>query len=94
MKKTKTAKIIAIILSLFLLLSIGTGIFDFIRVYSAEKPIFTMPITADDGGSGTYYGLGYQIEIKGNFMPEDPIPGVKYVKYSVLGITIEEIAFE
>ena len=47
-----------------------------------------------DGGSGKYYGLGYQIEIKGNFMPEDPIPGIKYVQYSILGIPIKEIHFE
>ena len=59
-----------------------------------EKPIFTIPLTTDDGGSGTYYGLGYQIELKGNFMPEDPILGIKYVKYSILGITVEEIDFE
>ncbi|MFI3227729.1 MAG: hypothetical protein R3Y09_10045 [Clostridia bacterium] len=94
MKKRKIINKIAITLSLFLFLSIATGIFDYFRVYSAEKPIFTIPVTADDGGSGTYYGLGYQIEIKGNFMPEDPISGVKYVEYAVLGIPIEEIVFE
>ena len=94
MKKKKTITAIGIILTLLLLLSISTGIFDYFRVYSAEKPIFKISVTADDGGSGIYYGLGYQIEITGNFMPADPIPGIKYVKYSILGIPIEEIAFE
>ena len=93
MKKKKTIKIVGIILGLLLIFSIGTGTFDYFRVYSAEKPIFTIPLTTDDGGSGTYYRLGYQIELKRNFMPEDPIPGIKYVKYSILGITVEEIAF-
>ncbi len=94
MKKKKTIRIVGIILGVLLLLSVGSGTFDYFRVYSAEKPIFTIAVTADNGGTGTYYGLGYQIEIKGNFMPEDPIAGIKYVKYSVLGTSIEEIVFE
>lgn len=94
MKKKKTIKAVGIILGLLLVLSIGTGTIDYFRVHNAEKPIFTIPITADDGGSGIYYGLGYQIEIKGNFMPEDPTSGIKYVEYSILGITTKEIVFE
>ena len=94
MKKKKTIKVLVAILGLLLLLSIGSGTFDYFRIYSAEKPIFTIPVTSDDGGSGTYYGLGYQIEIKGNFMPDDPIYGIKYAKYSILGIPIEDIVFE
>ncbi|WP_249028827.1 hypothetical protein [Tannockella kyphosi] len=94
MNTKKTIKIVGVMLGFLLILSIRTGIFDYFRVYSAEKPIFTIPVTADDGGSGTYYGLGYQIEIKGNFMPEEPIPGIKYVEYSILGIPVKEIAFE
>lgn len=94
MKKNKAIKITGIILGLLLFLSISTGIFDFLRVNSARKPIFTIAITGDDGGSGTYYGLGYKIELDGNFMPEDNSPGIKYVNYSVLGITSTEIIFK
>ncbi len=92
--KKKVIKVVAIILAVLILAIVGTGVFDYFRVRRAEKPIFTIPITADDGGTGTYYGLGYSIEIKGNFMPEDPLPGVKYYKYSILGIPVEETFFE
>ena len=70
----KTTKIINAIIVVFTFLAISTGIIDFFRVYKAEKPIFIIASSdlKKDGGSGKYYGLGYQIEIKGNFMPEDP----------------------
>ncbi len=94
MKNKKIFKTIGIVLLSILFISISTGIINFFMVKSAQKPIFAIPVTADDGGSGTYYGLAHTIEIKGNFMPEDPIPSIKYVHFSVLGITIEEIFFE
>ena len=92
----KTVRIISIIIVVLVFLAISTGIIDFFRVTKAEKPIFIIASSdmKKDGGSGKYYGLGYQIEIKGNFMPEDPIPGIKYVQYSILGIPIKEIHFE
>ncbi len=55
---------------------------DLIRVHGFEKPIFARPtVTADDGGSGTYKGLGWRIELEGNFMPEDELPGVTAFEY-------------
>lgn len=58
---------------------------DLIRVNSFEKPIFARPaITADDGGSGTYKGLGWRIELEGNFMPEDELPGVTKFEYYLM----------
>ena len=92
----KIVRIISIIIVVLVFLAISTGIIDFFRVTKAEKPIFIIASSdmKKDGGSGKYYGLGYQIEIKGNFMPEDPIPGIKYVQYSILGILIKEIHFE
>ena len=66
---------IAVIACLWLLI----GIIDFVRVHSFERPIFCILPTeyaADDGGSGTYVGLGYSFEIQGNFMPEDELAGV------------------
>ncbi len=92
--KKNYIKFTVTILCVIILLVISTAAFDYFRVRNAEKPIFTIPITADDGGTGTYYGLGYSIEIKGNFMPEDPLPGVKYYKYSILGKPVEETFFE
>ena len=55
---------------------------DLIRVHGFEKPIFARPaVTADDGGSGTYKGIGWRIELEGNFMPEDEFPGVTQFEY-------------
>lgn len=52
--------------------------YDYVRVViNNEKPVFVVAIkTADDGGAGTYQGLGYCYEIAGNFMPLDEIQGV------------------
>ena len=55
---------------------------DLLRVNSFEMPIFARPtVTADDGGSGTYKGLGWRIELEGNFLPEDELPGVTKFEY-------------
>lgn len=86
MKFPKIIKPITIIIGTILVFSVLTGIFDWFRVKSFEKPIFTIPITADDGGSVIYYGLGYSINIKGNFMPEDELSGVTHYEYYIFGI--------
>ena len=55
---------------------------DLLRLNSFEMPIFARPtVTADDGGSGTHKGLGWRIELEGNFMPEDEFPGVTKYEY-------------
>jgi len=55
---------------------------DLLRLNSFEMPIFARPAeTFDDGGSGTYKGLGWRIELEGNFMPEDEFPGVTQYEY-------------
>jgi len=55
---------------------------DLLRLNSFEMPIFARPAeTFDDGGSGTYKGLGWRIELEGNFMPEDEFPGVTKYEY-------------
>ena len=48
-------------------------------------PLLLLPTaTADDGGSGTYKGLGWRIEIKGNFMPEDELPGITQYEFYLM----------
>lgn len=45
------------------------GIVDFSRVQSYRLPIFCKwTLQFLDGGSGTYTGLGYSFEIKGDFI--------------------------
>ena len=64
----KKLKILVIIL-LVLLISWGIifGI-DYFRVANFKMPIFVISngVTADDGGSGTYYGIGYRVEVEKN----------------------------
>ena len=44
---------------------------DYYRCSNLEKPMFAIGIdTADDGGSGTYYGIGYTVEIDGELSAE------------------------
>lgn len=47
-------------------------------------------ITADDGGSGIYKGLGYSFDIKGNYMPEDEFSGVTQAKFYLFERIIRE----
>ena len=55
---------------------------DLLRLNSFEMPVFARPAeTFDNGGSGTYKGLGWRIELEGNFMPEDEFPGVTKYEY-------------
>ena len=51
------------------------------------KPIFSLNVSPKkDGGSGNYVGLGYSIQIIGNFMPENEYIGVQEYKFYILGI--------
>ena len=44
---------------------------DYYRAYHLEKPLFAMAVdTVDDGGSGTYQGLGYTVELEGELTAE------------------------
>ena len=61
---------IIILLSLLFLWGIIFGI-DYFRVANLEMPIFVKAgELADDGGSGTYYGLGYKVEVEKNISAE------------------------
>ena len=83
MYSIKLIKKIFLIFVFFFLLWFAAAATDLIHVHGFEKPIFARPmITADDGGSGTYKGFGWRIELEGNFLPEDEFPGVtKYAFY-------------
>ncbi len=62
---------------------------DFLRAVTMTKPIFVLPvITADDGGSGIYAGLGYWYDIRGNFMPEEDNKGVTDIRGYLFGIPV------
>lgn len=74
MKNTKKIVKVTVTISVFLIF-IWLGIFttDFIRCSSLKSPIFVRPSDdiADDGGSGTYNGLGYTVKVKKHISVED-----------------------
>lgn len=62
---TKHKKIIITILAVTVLLWCSAFATDYIRCTKMQDPVFAKAfVTADDGGSGTYKGLGYTIEIE------------------------------
>ena len=88
MKKIGKKKSIIIAIICIIVLWITMGLVDYIRVSGFERPIFCLldvENSYEDGGSGTYEGLGYSFDIMGNFMPEDEYPGVTSYTYYVLG---------
>lgn len=59
-------RLVLITLCTLLVLWCGMFITDYVRCGSLKEPIFVIAVetTADDGGSGTYQGLGYRVEIE------------------------------
>jgi len=67
---------------------------DYLRVnYAFKTPIFCIcTMMMKDGGSGTYVGLGYSFDIKGNFIPEEwELKGVTKYDYYILGIKVKSV---
>jgi hypothetical protein len=63
--KKKAGKIILITVGAIVILWGTVFITDSIRCASLKEPLFVVPgPTADDGGSGTYYGIGYTVEVE------------------------------
>ena len=86
--KNKNKKIILAIVALIWACIFGV---DFVKVSNFEKPVFSVLVNgADDGGSGTYVGLGYWTEIEGNFVTEDEmLRGITQYDMKLLGIRVQ-----
>ena len=55
---------------------------DYLRCRNFKEPIFVVAgVTADDGGSGTYYGLGYKVKIEKTISAEYGTELVKVEMY-------------
>lgn len=89
----KKHKIIFVIILLLLVLWTAAVSIDYYRVcHLFKKPCFTIStITADDGGSGKYVGLGYSFDIKGNFMPLDELKGVTNADFYLFGVHLKQV---
>lgn len=84
----KKVKIILIIVGLFVILWGTTFTTDYIRSSSLKEPLFVVPVvTADDGGSGTYQGIGYTVEVKKHIDSELGVC-VDSVEMKIFGKTI------
>ena len=67
----KKLKVLIIILLFIILLWGVIFLVDYYRCLNVKMPIFVIPgETADNGGSGTYYGLGYSVEVEKNISAE------------------------
>jgi hypothetical protein len=87
-KKKMSIKFILILTIIFLIWGIVTTVDYRWVAHEFKKPIFAqlnINEAKKDGGSSTYRGLGYSFVIKGNFMPEDELPGVTYAEFYLLG---------
>jgi len=61
----KSLKIIACIVVILIVIWGIIFFIDYSRCSNFKEPIFVVAgVTADDGGSGTYYGLGYKVEME------------------------------
>ena len=90
MQKAKKQKLLFLVAGIACLW-IMIGIVDFSRIHSFERPIFWVSPSSQalqDNGSGTYVGFGYSFEVKGNFMPEDELPGVTEYAAKIFSIPI------
>lgn len=84
-QKIKRVLITAIIL---VVIWFGMGVTDFARLYNSKMPLFCLATEiVQDGGSGTYTGLGYSFDIEGNFVGEDEgmLRGVTSYRGYILG---------
>ncbi len=91
-------KIKKIVIKIVVILSLTAILFAFMdykkTIHDFEKPMFAQLNTSTakkDFGSGKYYGIGYSIDIKGNFMPEDELEGVTHAKFYLFGIELKSV---
>ncbi len=85
----KALKVIFSAVGIAVVLWLAVFSVDYARTMSLKEPIFAVPptITADDGGSGTFSGLGYTVGVEKHI---DAEYGVKIVsvEMKLLGKTV------
>lgn len=81
-KKKAAITVIACVIALWVI----AGSIDFALVHNFRRPLFCVcSAPMQDGGSGSYTGLGYSFYIEGNFVTEDGYCGVSLYKGYLLG---------
>ena len=75
-------KVVIIVLAILIILWGIIFFIDYSRCSHFKEPIFVVAgVTADDGGSGTYYGLGYKVKIEKTISVEHAPTLVKVEMY-------------
>lgn len=90
-KRKKRLLTVLIIAAALLLAAVAMACVDYNLVVNRhERPKCAVGFaTADDGGSGRYYGLGYGFEVHGNFVALDPADyGVREWSFYILGVEV------
>ena len=63
--KRKAVKTMLIVICVLAALWAVMFVTDYIRCSSLQEPVFVLAgVTADDGGSGEYRGLGYTVDVE------------------------------
>ena len=85
----KALKIIFSVLGIAVVLWLAMFSVDYARTMSLKEPIFAVPptVTADDGGSGIFRGLGYTVEVEKHLDAEFGVKTVS-VEMNLLGRTV------
>ena len=90
-KRKKCLLTVLIIAAALLLAAVAMACVDYNLVVNRhERPECAVGFaTADDGGSGRYYGLGCGFEVHGNFVALDPADyGVREWSFYILGVEV------
>lgn len=91
MKKGKLKSWVAILLLLLFVIVLMTVI-DYNRAINQfETPIFAQPISQDkDGGSDTFRGALYYLEIESNITEDMQTPIISKVEFYIFGLKLSE----
>ena len=78
----KRTKIIIIIISIFVILGIASGIYDYQRIRKCNEPVFVIKGNFAKEPFN-YYGLGYRIQRWNGISPNAPICKDQKVKFGL-----------
>ena len=85
----KALKVIFSAVGIAVVLWLAVFSVDYARTMSLKEPIFAVPpsITADDGGSGAFRGLGYTVEVE-KYLDAEYGTKIVSVEMKLLGKTV------
>lgn len=82
--KRKNKLILILVLIAIIAILITLPVIDYFRVHGFEMPLFCIKSDNDYDDTITYIGIGYKIDIRGNFNPSDEYPGITEYHYYLM----------